>query len=599
MNPRFIPLILVIIGLVVAFAPVPVQSVAPEARTFQIDARQFAYSPSELKVNPGDTVTIQLVSTDVVHGLYVDGYDIFVEADPGQTSTLIFVANKPGSFRIRCNVTCGAMHPFMIGKLTVGTDSWLFRSIGLAVLGLISFFPLSSFLAERKNDMATKMDRIELTRIPFVKNTLKSRYPQMAVFIVVLAGYIFAILAGLIGTPVGSHNFSIVFVWIAWWAILILVAVPFFGRGWCAVCPIPLPGEWLQRGAVLNPPNKKPEWLNLRWPKLLRSIWLQNVSFLLLALFSSVLLTTPNITGIVLAVMLFTALGLSAIFERRSFCRYLCPVGGFIGQYSQIAPIELRIKDKQACVTCNGKPCYNGSQAGYGCPWDVFPGGLTKNTYCGFCMECLRACPHDNIAINLRPFSADLAKPSTKIDEAFKAFIMLGSAMIYAGVLLGPWGKFKDAAYHVGTSAWLMYAIFFLAIIFVILPGLFIIGVLKTKSTLPLKQRFASLAAALIPLGLMFWVAFSLGFVLTNATYILASLSDPLGLGWDLFGTASVTWQPMLTSILAPAQTLALVGGLIWSARTAQQAAREMKISSTPVIAYCFIATLVMLWLLL
>ena len=443
------------------------------------------------------------------------------------------------------------------------------------------------------------MAKIELTRNPFIKNALKSRYPQLAVFIVMLVGYIFAILAGLIGTPVGSHNFSIVFVWIAWWAILILVAVPFFGRGWCAVCPIPLPGEWLQRGAVLSPPEKRPKWLNLPVPKMCRNIWLQNISFLLLALFSSVLLTTPNITGIVLAAMLFAAIGLSTVFERRAFCRYLCPVGGFIGLYSQTAPIELRIKDKQVCVTCEGKPCYNGSSAGYGCPWDVFPGGLTKNTYCGLCMECIRTCPHDNIAVNLRPFSADLAKPSTRMDEAFKAFIMLGSAMIYAGVLLGPWGMFKDAAYNVGSSAWFVYAIIFLAIIFVILPGLFTLGILNTKSVLPLKQRFASLATALIPLGLMFWVAFSLSFVLTNASYIVAALSDPLGLGWNLFGTANTAWQPMLTSILAPAQTLALVGGLIWSARTAQKAANEVKVSSISVIVYSLIVTSIMLWLLL
>ena len=443
------------------------------------------------------------------------------------------------------------------------------------------------------------MAKIELTRSLFIKNTLKSRYPQLAVFIIMLVGYIFAILAGLIGTPVGSHNFSIVFVWIAWWAILILIAVPFFGRGWCAVCPIPLPGEWLQRGAVLAPPDKKPKWFNLRVPKMFRNIWLQNILFLLLALFSSVLLTTPNITGIVLAAMLFAAIGLSTIFERRAFCRYLCPVGGFIGLYSQAAPIELRIKDKHVCMACEGKPCYNGSQDGYGCPWDVFPGGLQKNTYCGLCMECIRTCPHDNIAVNLRPFSADLAKPSTRMDEAFKSFIMLGSAMIYAGVLLGPWGTLKDAAYGVGTSAWFMYATVFLTIIFGVLPGLFALGILKTKSALPLKQRFASLATALIPLGLMFWVAFSLSFVLTNASYILAALSDPLGLGWNLFGTANATWQPMLTSILAPAQTLSLVGGLIWSARTAQKAANEVKVSSVPVIIYCLIATSVMLWLLL
>jgi ferredoxin len=406
-------------------------------------------------------------------------------------------------------------------------------------------------------------------------------------------------MAGLVGTPVGSHNFSIVFVWIAWWAILILVAVPFFGRGWCAVCPIPLPGEWLQRGAVLAPPDKKLKWLNLRVPKMFRNIWLQNISFLLLALFSSVLLTTPNITGIVLAGMLFAALGLSTVFERRAFCRYLCPVGGFIGLYSQTAPIELRIKDKQVCANCEGKPCYNGSSEGYGCPWDVFPGGLTKNTYCGLCMECIRTCPHDNIAISIRPFSADLAKPSTRMDEAFKAFIMLGSAMIYAGVLLGPWGTLKDAAYNVGSSAWLVYALVFLAFIFAILPGFFTLGMLKTKSIVPLKKRFASLSTALIPLGLMFWVAFSLSFVLTNASYILAALSDPLGLGWNLFGTATATWQPMLTIFLAPAQTSALVGGLIWSARTAQKAAQEVKASPIPVIVYAFVATSLMLWLLL
>ncbi len=442
------------------------------------------------------------------------------------------------------------------------------------------------------------MAKIELTRSPLIKNTLKSRYPQLAVFVIMLVGYIFAILAGLVGTPVGSHNFSIVFVWIAWWAILILVAVPFFGRGWCAVCPIPLPGEWLQRGAVLAPPDKKPKWLNRRWPRAFRNMWLQNAAFLLLALFSSVLLTTPYITSIVLAAMLFAAIGLSMVFERRSFCRYLCPVGCFIGIYSQTAPIELRIKDKQVCAQCVGKPCYNGSSAGYGCPWDVFPGGLTKNTYCGLCMECLRTCPHDNIAINARPFSADLARPTTRIDEAFKAFIMLGAAMIYAGVLLGPWGLLKDAAYSVGSTAWMLYAILFLSFIFIVLPGLFSVGLLPVRSSVPFRQRFISLSTALIPLGLMFWVAFSLSFVLTNAAYILAALSDPLGLGWNLFGTANIPWQPMLTSVLAPAQTLALVGGLAWSARTAQKAAHEVRTSAVPAILFCFFATAFMLWLL-
>jgi ferredoxin len=443
------------------------------------------------------------------------------------------------------------------------------------------------------------MTRIELTGNPAFKRLLKNRLPQLVILVAMLVGYVFAILAGLIGTPVGSHNFSLVFVWIAWWALLILVAVPFLGRGWCGVCPIPLPGEWLQRGGVLHPPDKKPHLLNLRWPRGLRNIWLQNISFLLLAIFSSRLLTAPNVTGATLAIMLLSALGLSLLFERRAFCRYLCPVGGFIGLYSQTAPIELRIKDKQVCVKCDGKPCYNGSAAGYGCPWDVFPAGLARNTYCGLCLECLRTCPSDNIAINLRPFSSDLLRPSARMDEAFKAFIMLGSAMIYAGVLLGPWGPLKEAAYNLGSGPWFVYIAVFLSLIFGVMPALFALCVGRFENYRAFKTRFASLSASLIPLGLMFWVAFSLSFVLANGTYVLAALSDPLGLGWNLFGTAEISWRPMLTFLLAPAQTLALVGGLIWSTRVAQRAAAQVGSSSIPVSAYCLVATLIMLWLLL
>lgn len=137
MSPRVSLLLFVMAGLLVAFAPLPVPSIPPQERNFEIDARQYAYSPSELQVNRGDTVTIRLVSTDVVHGLYVDGYDISVEADPGQTATLTFTADKSGSFRFRCNITCGAMHPFMIGKLTVDNNNWLYRSIGLATLAVV------------------------------------------------------------------------------------------------------------------------------------------------------------------------------------------------------------------------------------------------------------------------------------------------------------------------------------------------------------------------------------------------------------------------------------------------------------------------------
>ena len=88
-------------------------------------------------------------------------------------------------------------------------------------------------------------------------------------------------------------------------------------------------------------------------------------------------------------------------------------------------------------------------------------------------MECLRTCPHDNIAVNLRAFGSDLQQPvGRKLDEAFKAFIMLGSALVYSAVMLGQWGALKSAAYAVGSLLWLEYALTFLVFL-AMLPGLF------------------------------------------------------------------------------------------------------------------------------
>jgi heme/copper-type cytochrome/quinol oxidase subunit 2 len=131
-------LLLVAAASAVAFAPLPFPSRGGgKVRTFWIRASQFSYSPSELHVRPGDIVTINLESADVAHGLYVDGYGTSVEADPGQPASLTFVADRAGSFRFRCNITCGALHPFMIGKLTVGTDRAFYRGVGLALVGLV------------------------------------------------------------------------------------------------------------------------------------------------------------------------------------------------------------------------------------------------------------------------------------------------------------------------------------------------------------------------------------------------------------------------------------------------------------------------------
>ncbi len=451
--------------------------------------------------------------------------------------------------------------------------------------------------------------RYALSEIPVIKRVLHSRWLQWSLTALTLLFFVLAIIAGLVGTPAGNRNFGIVFVWIVWWALLILLLVPFAGRLWCGVCPIPAPGEWLQRRALVQPrPGGKLYTLGKKWPKAFRNIWLQNAGFLGVALFSTVILTTPMATALVLLGFMIVAVGTSLIFERRTFCRYLCPVGGFIGLYSQVAPIELRVKDTAVCASHTEKTCYTGSDEGYGCPWLVFPGGLTNNTYCGLCTECLKTCTRDNIAIFVRQPGADLLKTTGhKLDEAYKGLIMLACAFIYSTVLIGPWGVLKETARSVGTPGWFAYAGIFLALNLAILPGLFWLAVrsgqwIGQSVKTSIGKLFSDYAAVLVPLGLTAWVAFSLSFVLINFSYAWSVLSDPLGWGWNLFGTVGLKWTPYIPGLVpylqVPVMLIGLTAAIALALRTARQHGQPAW-SALPVAAFCAAATVGLLGLYL
>jgi heme/copper-type cytochrome/quinol oxidase subunit 2 len=138
LNSKWKWLVLALLGLAVAFLPLPAGAIAPAERHFRIEARSFTFTPSVIAVNPGARVTIDLVAMDVVHGLSIDGYGLNITADPGQTAHLSFVANRSGTFRFRCAVACGALHPFMLGKLTVGQNGLGWRAAALMVLAVVA-----------------------------------------------------------------------------------------------------------------------------------------------------------------------------------------------------------------------------------------------------------------------------------------------------------------------------------------------------------------------------------------------------------------------------------------------------------------------------
>jgi ferredoxin len=443
--------------------------------------------------------------------------------------------------------------------------------------------------------------RLNLYHLPWLRPLFESRWPQFMVRMLTLAGLVFTIAAGLFGPQVGSHNFAIIFVWIAWWTALKLVFIPFGGRSWCSICPIPLPGDWLQQGGIMEPGRRR-FGLNLRWPKQLRGSWMQSGAFLLIGLFSAVTLTNPQVTGWVLLAIFGLAMGMSLIFEKRAFCTSLCPIGGFSGMYAQTSPLELRIIEKDICVKHEVKSCY------HACPWGLYPVAFRDSSACGLCMECLRACPSDNLALNLRPFSSDLGRQKTTshLDETFLALVMLGSVVTFAAVFTGPWGWLKSAAYEIGSFPWVGYAFVYLALNLLLLPTLFIgvvwAGERFSTSWKSLKQSIATQAQVLLPLGLMAWIAFTVSFALPKIMLILDVLNDPFGWGWRILGLNQSIQTVSISGFSLILQVVLLLAGLFWSFSVSRKLAttsgKKSQRVNIPITAFCLIFTLVMLWLL-
>jgi heme/copper-type cytochrome/quinol oxidase subunit 2 len=129
-------------GLLAALVlALPIPALAhPQIRHLTLDLSQYAFSPGRVQVNAGDTVILTLKADDVVHGFYLDGYGIKQRVEPGIDQQINFVADRRGKFRYRCSVTCGPLHPFMIGELVVGPNLFVWRAIGVTLVAFTGLF---------------------------------------------------------------------------------------------------------------------------------------------------------------------------------------------------------------------------------------------------------------------------------------------------------------------------------------------------------------------------------------------------------------------------------------------------------------------------
>jgi hypothetical protein len=116
------------------------------------------------------------------------------------------------------------------------------------------------------------------------------------------------------------------------------------------------------------------------------------------------------------------------VFERRTFCRYLCPLSALIGTVGAMGSAAgFRTRDRNVCLTCSTKECMRCGEDGYGCPWYTWPGSADSNLYCGLCTECYKACPEDNVGLYLqKPLTSVVAPNRRRIDVAWGIALLWG-----------------------------------------------------------------------------------------------------------------------------------------------------------------------------
>jgi polyferredoxin len=424
---------------------------------------------------------------------------------------------------------------------------------------------------------------------------VRRRWLQFAVMLPMLAFFVVFMIAGFLGSPIGNRNIIITFVWILWWFLLIAVMLPFGSRIWCLLCPFPFFGEWFQRRRLLGPPGNSPRdqilrGLKKKWPRKLSNIWLQNVLFLGLCTFSAILVTRPVVSAFALGGLAVVATVMHLVYPKRTFCAYVCPVSGFLGLYSMAAMVEVRARDPEVCKDCRTKGAIVGSQEGWSCPWFLNPSTLDRNNYCGFCMECIKACSYENMTLRARPFCSDIN--ISRYDEAWKAFIMIALALVYSVTLLSPWGTIKAWANVSEVGDWqgfLIYAGTVWSICLAGLPAVWAMAAwlgkyLSGSDQVSVKEIFLRYTYLLVPLGLLAWIAFSIPLIMVNGSYIISTLSDPMGWGWNLFGTADFPWTPFLPEYIVYIQIPLLLIGLGFSLKSGYIIAKTIYSDATPAV---------------
>jgi hypothetical protein len=245
--------------------------------------------------------------------------------------------------------------------------------------------------------------------------------------------------------------------------------------------------------------------------------------------------------------------------------------------------LSVRNKSQVVCDRCKPKFCQNGSQDGWACPYGLNVGELKENSDCGVCLECTRSCKFNNVSLYKRPFASELG--TNNYGQAWLSIAIFTLAIVYSILYEGHWPIVRDYVNILDKKNWGLFGIYTIlvwSLALVIMPGILFIlsyaGAKFSKVDQSPRAAFLLSSGSLLPLGLTLWIAFVIPMLFVNISFILQSLSDPFGWGWDFLGTANTPWHQLMPRYIPIFQSLIILTGLYYSMRNLRRSWKTFQI---------------------
>ncbi len=356
------------------------------------------------------------------------------------------------------------------------------------------------------------------------------QWPTLIVFVVIIYQL-------LLGPSTAHDNLGTALTWVLWWPIIPIIFL-FLGRFWCAICPFATINDFVQNFVGNNRPV--PHFLKKY------GVWIIDASFIFITWSDHVwgVVGSPVGSGVLLLMLTTAVVASGAFFERRTFCRHLCFLGGLAGNYAQAGMLSLH-GTPDICAKCTTASCYKGTEKAPGCPIFEFPKTMSSSANCVLCGDCIKNCPNGSIQLTLRPPTKELwfvHKP--RVEAAFLAAVIMGIVFVQNVTMLEVWTSILSWLESItGTSSY--YVNFSITFLFAITLPVTLLGwasFVATKSNnASFVDNFTRFGYAIIALDLAAHIAHNLFHMLAEGKSIIYT-------GMAIFGVDSIGASAALVS---------------------------------------------------